>query len=127
MLLKRKSEGDNVPLKQITSRISLHRYPYLGSFPSDYVPIPPNETFGNINRQPNTLMGEHWITIGNLRQKLFFAVSMGREMYCFFKQQYKQLIALPLQSHQSVFGYYTINAAFNILNFRQEKNWSSRY
>ena len=48
------------------------------------------------------MQGEHWIMIANYRQKLYFADSLGRKKYSFFKQQYEQKMPEPLQSHPTV-------------------------
>ena len=112
---------DNFALHQIINRIPLLKFRYLGSFPSDYVPILDNDTFVIINTQPSNMQGEHWIMIANSRQKLYFADSLGREKYSFLKQQYKQMMPEPLQSHPSVCGFYTIYAAFHLFKFRQEE------
>ena len=57
--------------------------------------------------------------IGNSRQKLYFADSLGRKQYSFLMQQYEQVMPEPLQSHPSVCGFYTIYAAFHLFKFRQ--------
>ena len=67
------------------------------------------------------MQGEHWITIANSRQKLYFAYSLGRKMYSFLKQQYEQMMPEPLQSHPSVCGFYTVYAAFHLFKFRQKE------
>ena len=112
---------DNFALQQIINRIPLLKFRYLGSFPSDYVPILVNDTFAIINTQPGTMQGEHWIMIANFRHELFFADSPGRKGYSFLKQHYKQMMLSPLQSHPSVCGFYTIYAAFHLFKFRQEE------
>ena len=65
------------------------------------------------------MQGEHWITIANSGQKLYFADSLGRKKYSFLKQQYEQMMPEPLQSHPRVCGFYTIYAAFHLFKFRQ--------
>ena len=112
---------DNVSLQQIINRISLLKYRYRGSFPSDYVPTLDNDTFANINTQPCNMQGEHWIMIANSCQTLFFADSLGHKKYSFLKQQYEQMMPDPLQSHPNVCGFYTIYAAFHFLKFRLEE------
>ena len=112
---------DNVSLQQIFNRIPLHKYRYRGSFPSDYVPTLDNDTFAIINTQPSNMQCEHWILIANSRQNLYFADSLGPEMYSFLKQHYEQMMPEPLQSHPSVCGFYTIYAAFYLFKFRQEE------
>ena len=112
---------DNFALEQIINRILLLKFRFLGSFPSDHVPTLDNDTFAIINTQPSNMQGEHWIMIAKSCQKLYSADSLGRETYSFFKQQYEQMMPEPLQSHPSVCGFYTINAAFRLFKFRQEK------
>ena len=112
---------DNFALQQIINRIPLLKFGYLGSFPSDYVPTLDNDTFAIINTQPSNMQGEHWIMIAKSCEKLYFADSLGRKTYSFFKQQYEQMMPEPLQSHPSVSGFYTIYAAFHLFKFRQEK------
>ena len=56
---KKTSKMDNVSLQQIINCILLLNYWYRGSFPSDYVPTPDNDTFAIINTQPNNMQGEH--------------------------------------------------------------------
>ena len=112
---------DNYSLQQIINCIPLLKYRYRGSLPSDYVPTLDNDTFAIINRQPSNMQGEHWIMMANSRQKLYFADSLGRKKYSFFKQHYEQMMPEPQQSHPSVFGFYTIYAAFHLFKFRQEK------
>ena len=112
---------DNVSLQQIINRIPQLKYRYGGSFPSDYVPTPDNDTFAIINTQPSNMQGEHWIMIANSRQILYFADSLDRKMYSFLKQHYEQMMPEPLQSHPSVCGLYTIYAAFHLFKFRQEE------
>ena len=112
---------DNFALQQNINCIPQPKFRYLGSFPSDYVPILDNGTFAIINTQPSNMQGEHWIMIANFRHELYFADSIGRNGYCFLKQHYKQMMPAPLQSHPSVCGFYTIYAAFHPLKFRQEE------
>ena len=112
---------DKFALQQIINRIPLLKFQYLGSFPSDYVSTLDNDTFAIINTQPSNMQGEHWIMIANSRQKLYFADSLGRKKYSFFKQQFEQMMPEPLQSHPSVCGFYTIYAAFHLFKFRQEE------
>ena len=112
---------DNVSLQQIIKRIPLLKYRYRGAFPSDYVPTLDNDTFAIINMQPSNMQGEPWIMIAKSRQILYFADSLGRKKYSFLKQHYEQMMPEPLQSHPSVFGFYTIYAAFHLFKFRQEE------
>ena len=116
VLLKEISKMDNVSLEKIFNRISLLKYRYRGSFPSDYVP-----TLVIINTQPSNMQGEHWIMIANSRQILYFADSLGRKKYSFLKRRYEQMMPEPPQSHPSVCGFYTIYAAFHLFEFRQEE------
>ena len=113
---------DNFALQQLIIRIPLLEFWYFGSFPSDYVPTLDNDTFAIINTQPSNMQGEHWIMTGIFRQDLYFAVSFGCKGYSFLSNQhYKQMMPDPLQSHPSVCGFYTIDAAFHLFKFRQEK------
>ena len=109
---------DNVSLQQKNNRIPLLRYWYRGSFPSDYVPTPDNDTFAIINTQPSNMQGENWIMIVNSRQKMYFADSLGHKKYSFLKQQYEQMMPDPLQSHLSNCGFYTLYAAFHLFKCR---------
>ena len=68
------------------------------------------------------MQSEHWIMIGNSRQILYFADSLGRKKYSFLKKQYEQMMPEPLQFHPSVCGFYTIYATFHLFKFRQEEN-----
>ena len=108
---------DNFALQQIISRMPLLKFRYFGSFPSDYVPTVDNDTFAIINTQPSKVQGEHWIMIANFQHELYFADSLGRKGYSFLKQ----MMPAPLQSHPSVCGFYTKNAAFHLFKFRQEE------
>ena len=116
---------DNFALQQIISPIPLLSFRYLRSFPSDYVPTLDNDTFAINNAQPSNLQGEHWIKIANFRHELYFADSLGCKGYRFFNsnnnQHYKQMMPAPLQSHPSVYGFYTIYAAFHLFKYRQEE------
>ena len=112
---------DNFAPQQIINRISLLKFRYLASFPSDHVPTLDNVTFEIINWQPSNMQGEHWIMIANFRQELYFADTLGRKGYSFLKQHYKQMMPAPLQSHPCVCGFYTIYAAFHLFKFRQEE------
>ena len=99
---------DNVSFQQLINRIPLLKYRYRGSFPSDYVPTPDNDTFAILNTHPSNMQNEHWIMIANSREILFFADSLGRKNYSLLKQHYEQMMPEPLQSHLSVCGFYTI-------------------
>ena len=120
VVLEKTFKLDNVSLQQIINRIPLLKYRYRGSFPSDYVPTLDNDTLAIINTQPSSMLGEHWIMIANSRQKLYFADSPGHKGYSFLMRQYEQMMPEPLQYHPSVCGFYTIYAAFHLLNLRQE-------
>ena len=112
---------NNVSLQQIINRIPSLKYRYRGSFPSDYVSTPENDTFAIINTQPSNMKDEHWIMVANSRETLYYADSLGRKKYSFLKQHYELMIPEPLQSHHSVCGFYTIFAAFHLFKFRQEE------
>ena len=49
----------------------------MASFPSDFVPNLPNDTFAIINTQPSNTTGEHRIMIANFHHELYFADSLG--------------------------------------------------
>ena len=68
---------DNFALQQIINRISLLKFRYFGSFPSDYIPTLDNVTFDIINTQPSNMQGEHWIMIAKFRREFYFADSLG--------------------------------------------------
>ena len=121
VLLEKTSEIDIVSLQQIVNSIPLLKYRYRGSFPSDYVPTPDNDTFAIKNTPPSNMQGEHWIMIANSCQKLYFAGSLGRKKYSFLKQHYEPMMPDPLQSHPSVRGFYTTYAAFHLFKLRQEE------
>ena len=72
--------------------------------------------------QSGKIQADHWILIGNTRQQLRFAGSLGRKMYNFLKQHYQQIMPEPLLSHPSVCSFYTINAAVHLFKFRQKNN-----
>ena len=121
VLLEKTSKMYNVSLQQIINGISLLKYRYRGSFPSDFVPALDHDTFAIINTQPSNMQGEHWIKIANSCQKMCFADSLGREKYSFLLQQHERRMPDPLQYHPSVCGFYTIYAAFYLFKFRQEE------
>ena len=112
---------DNFALQQLINGIFLLKFRYLGSFPSDYVPILDNDIFAIINTQPSNMQGEHWIMIANCRHDLYFADFLGRKGYSFLKQHCKQMMPGSLPSHPSVCGFYTIYAAFHLFKFRQKE------
>ena len=113
---------DNFALQQFINRISLLKFRYLGSFPSDHIPTLDTDTFAIIDTQPSFMQREHWIIIANLRHELYFADSLGCKGYSFLNNQhYKQMMPAPLQSHLSVRGFSTIYAASHLFKFRQEE------
>ena len=71
-------------------RVPLLKYWYLGSFASDYVPTLDNDTFAMITTQSSKMQGEHCIMNATFCRKLYFADSLGRKLYSFSEQQYKQ-------------------------------------
>ena len=123
VLWERIFEMDNTSFRQIVNRIPLLKYQYIGSFPSDFVPNLPNDTFAIINTQPSNTPGEHWIMIAKFHQQLYFAVSLGLSInnYPFLKQNYSQMVRTRLQDHPSVCGFYTIYAAFHLFKFQWEE------
>ena len=94
----------------------------MGSFPSDFVPNLPNDTFTIINTQPSNTPGEGWIMIAKFHHELYFADSLGLSInnYPFLKQTCSQMVRRRLQDYPSVFGFYTIFAAFHLFKFQQE-------
>ena len=95
----------------------------MGSFPSDFVPNLPNNTFAIINTQRSSTPEEHWIMIAKFHHELYFADSLGLSInnYPFLKQNYNQMVRTRLQDHPSVCGFYTIYAAFHLFKFQQEE------
>ena len=67
------------------------------------------------------MQGEHWTVNANFRQILYFADSLGVKRYSFHKQQYEQMEPETIQSQPSVYGFYTIYAAFQLFNFQQDE------
>ena len=123
VLWERIFEMANTSLKQIANRIPLLKYRYMGSFPSDFVPKLPNDTFAIINRQHSKTPGEHWIMIAKFHHELYFANSIGLPInnYPFSKQKYSQMARTRLQDHPSLCGFYTIYAAIHLFNFQLEE------
>ena len=121
VLVEKKSKLDNGSLQPTSNRVLQLKYWYRGSFPSDNVPTPDNDTFAIINTQPGNMQGDYWIMIAKSCQKLYFADSLGRKKYSLFKRHYEQMMPEPLQSHPSVCGFYTIHAAFQLYKFRQQQ------
>ena len=76
LLAKILPKMDNFALQQIINKISVLKYRYLGSFPCDFVPALPNDTFAIINTEPSTMAGEHWIMIANFHNRLYVADSL---------------------------------------------------
>ena len=111
---------DNVALRQIINRIPLLKFQYIGSFTCDYAQTLANDTFAIINTQPSNMQREHWIMIAKVRHQLYFADSLGRKDYNFLRKNYKRMIPERLQLHQSLCGFYTIYAAFQLFKFGQE-------
>ena len=105
---------DNTPLKQIVNRILLLKYRYMGSFPSDFVPNLPNDTFAIINTHPSKTPGEHLIMIAKFHHELYFADSLGLSInnYPFLKQNYSQMVRSRLQDHPSLCGFYLCSISF---------------
>ena len=67
------------------------------------------------------MQGEHWIMIADSRQILFFADSLNRKKHTLLKQRYEQRLPEPLQSHPSVWAFFTIYTACHLFKFRQEE------
>ncbi len=88
---------NNTSIKQIVNRIPLLKYWYMGSFPSDFVPNLPNDTFTIINTQPSDTPGEHWIMIAKFYHELYFADSVGLSI----NNQQKPFSKAELQSNGS--------------------------
>ena len=116
-LLIKVHENGYISVQQTTNRILHFKYRYRGSFPSDFVPTLDDDTSAILNMQ-----GEHWTINANYRQLLYFADFLGREKYTFFKQQYERIMTEPLQPHPSLFGFYTLYAAFHPLKNQQEES-----
>ncbi len=123
VLWERIFEMDNTSLEQIANRIPLLKYRYMGTFPSDFVPNLPNDTFAIINTQPSNTPGEHCVMIAKFHHDLCFANSLGLfiNSYLFLTQNYSQMVGTRLQDHPSVCSFYTIYAAFHLFKFQQEE------
>ena len=65
VLWERLIEMDKNSIKQIINHIHLLKYRYSGSFPSDFVPNLPIDTFAITITQPSYTPGQHWIMIPN--------------------------------------------------------------
>ena len=62
--------------------------------------------------------------IANLWHEFFLVDSLGCKRYSFSNnnnQQYKQMMPVPLQSHPSVCGFYTLYAAFHLSKFQEDE------
>ena len=116
VLRERNVEMNNISLKQIVNCILLLKYRYMGSFPSDFVPNLPNDTFAIINTQLRNTPGEHWIMIAKFHHALYFAGSLGLSInnYPFLKQNYSPMVRTRLQDQPSVCGFYITYAAFHL-------------
>ena len=117
MFMKRLSKK-NIFLQQTINRLLSLKYQFLGSFPSNFAPIPHDETFASIITPPSKMQGEHWIMISSSRPYLHVSKCLECEKYSFFKQQYKQ----RCQRLYSVCSFYKVYAAFHPFNFRQDEN-----
>ena len=104
-VVRKKSKLDDVSLQQKINRIQLLTYWYSGSFLSDYVSTPDNDTFAIINTQPRKMQVEDWILIAKFRQEMYFADSLGRKLYRFLKQHYKQLMPIAVATECLLFRY----------------------
>ena len=95
----------------------------MGSFPSDFVPNLPNDTFAIIKTHPSKTPGEHWIVIAKFHHELYFTDSLGLSInnYPFLKQNYSQMLRTRLQDYPSECGFYTIYEAFHLFQFQQEE------
>ena len=113
---------DNVALRQTLNRNPLFKCLFIDSFPCDYVPTLPNDTFTIINTHPSNIQGEHWIMIAKLRHQLNFADSLARKGHNFLRKNYKRMILERLQLNQSYCGFYTTCAVFLPLKFGREKH-----
>ena len=91
-IVGKKFKLGNLSLQQLINRNSLLKYPYRGSFPSDYIPSLGNDTFASINTQPSNKQDGHWIMITSSRHKIYLADSLSRPSF----QLFKQMIPEPL-------------------------------
>ena len=112
---------DNVSLQEKTNPIPLIKYQYLGSIASDKVPTPDNDTFAIINTQRSNMQCRKWIMIAKFAHEMYFVDFLGRKTYHFFKKHYKWRMPAQLLSKRTVWGLYTIYAAFHLLKFCQEE------
>ena len=100
---------DNTSFKQSVNRIRFLKDRQIGSFPLDFVPNLPNDTFAINNTQPSDTPGEHWIMIAKFQLEVFFANSLVLSInnHYFLKQRYNQTVRTRLQDHPSVCSFYT--------------------
>ena len=106
----------------LSSKQSITPFPSFCTLALFPLPTLGNDSFDIINTQPSRTQGEHWIMSVHSCQFLYFAYSFGCKKYSFLKQQFEQMMPEPLQSHPSVWVFYTISAAFHLLKFRQEES-----
>ena len=95
----------------------------MGSFPSDFVPNLPNDTFAIINTQPSNTSGEHCIMTAKFHNEVYLADSLGLSIniYPFLKQNYSQMVRTRPQKHPSACGFYSIYEAFHLFKFQLEE------
>ena len=120
--------NDNTSLEQIGNCILVPRYRYIGSFPSDFVPTLPNETFAVINTQPSNMPGEHWIMTTMFHHALYLADSFGLSIknYLFIEQKCRQMIPARLQGHPSVSGFDRIHNLCSISSVQVSTGGNNR-
>ena len=87
---------DLVSLQELIFCITLLKYRYFDSIPSDSVPPLDNDTFATINTQSTNMPGEHWIVTAMTCQKMCFADARGCEKYFFPQQPHKQMMPAQL-------------------------------
>ena len=114
---------DNTSLKRIVNSIPLLKYRYIGSFPLDFVPNLPNDTFAIINTQLSNTPREHWIMIAKFCHDMYSADCLGLsiKIYHFLKQNYSQMVRTRPQDHPRVCEFNTKYAAFQLFKFQQEE------
>ena len=78
-------------------------------------------TFDKINMQLSSMQGVLWLLIANSCNKSCFTDSLGREIYNFSRQQFKQMVLEFFWSHPRVYSFYTNNAAFHYLKLLQDE------
>ena len=79
------------------------------------------EIFAIINQLNSNMEAEIGKMIEHRYQKLFFFSLCQPGKYTFLKQHYRKMMPEKLQSHLSVFSFYTIYAAFHLFMFKKEK------